>query len=101
MLAQHKSSEVMISQQVDNSSTYVLPFIEKTLPIKPGLKVLEIGCGEGGVLKPFLDKGCHCLGVDLDTPRIEIGKTFFKEYIDQGKLEFTDQNVYDEGFVGP
>ncbi len=99
MLEQHKSSDVMVSQQVENSATYVLPFIEQTLPIIKGLNVLEIGCGEGGVLRPFLEKGCQCLGVDLDSPRLAIGAKFLKEFLDNGQLEFSDQNVYDEDFV--
>ncbi len=99
MLAQHKSAEIMVSQQVENSTEYVLPFIEKTLPITANLKILEIGCGEGGVLKPFLERGCTCVGVDLDTPRLEIGKSFFSEYVDNGLLTFSGQNVYDEDFV--
>lgn len=32
---------------------------------KPGLKVLEIGCGTGRVLKPLLESGASVVGVDI------------------------------------
>lgn len=39
--------------------------------------VAEIGCGEAGSLKPFLDMGCTCIGIDLEDVKIENGKKFF------------------------
>jgi SAM-dependent methyltransferase len=85
-------------QQVDNSGNYVLPFIEKTLTIKPGIRVLEIGCGEGGVLKPFADRGCECVGVDLDQIRIDLAQEFLKDDLAKGHLTVMYKNVYDEDF---
>lgn len=73
-------------QQVDNALNYVLPFIEKTANIQTGTRVLEIGCGEGGVLKPFVDKGCICLGVDLDQLRIDLAQDFYDKTSRLGKL---------------
>ena len=66
-------------QQVDNAEVFVVPFIEKTLPIHAGIRVLEIGCGEGGVLKPFVNRGCECVGVDLDQLRIDLAHEFLKD----------------------
>lgn len=38
------------------------------LPAKPetGWKVLDVGCGFGNNLLPFLDIGCECCGVEID-----------------------------------
>ena len=44
--------------QVLNAEKYVIPFIEEKFPIAGGMRVLEIGCGEGGVLKAFINIGC-------------------------------------------
>lgn len=94
----HSNHRKRFDQQVDNSANYVLPFIEKTLVIRKGLRILEIGCGEGGVLKPFADKGCECIGVDLDQPRIDLANEFLKEDIDAGRIFVMNKNVYDADF---
>jgi SAM-dependent methyltransferase len=61
--------------------------------------VLEIGCGEGGVLKPFADKGCYCVGVDLNQVRIDLANTFLEKEVSEKKMEFMYKNVYDEDFL--
>jgi SAM-dependent methyltransferase len=98
-LKQHKDVGEMLRQQIENSAAYVLPFIAGVQPITSATKVLEIGCGEGGVLKPFFDMGCQCVGVDLDPLRIPRAKEFYGEAEQQGKITFLLQNVYDESFV--
>ncbi|RYZ52543.1 MAG: class I SAM-dependent methyltransferase [Sphingobacteriales bacterium] len=98
-LKQHKDERVRFDQQVDNSSSYVLPFISATRDIKPGVNVMEIGCGEGGVLKPFADKGAFCVGVDLNPLRIDIANDFLKDEVAAGNMKFVYKNVYDEDFL--
>jgi SAM-dependent methyltransferase len=98
-LKQHKDHRVRLDQQIDNSRFYVLPFIEKTKQPGEGVNVMEIGCGEGGVLVPFAEKGCHCVGVDLNPERITLANEFLKEEVAGGKMEFIHQNVYDTDFL--
>jgi SAM-dependent methyltransferase len=98
-LKQHKDDGVRYDQQVENSKEYVMPFIEKTKPVKAGMKVLEIGCGEGGVLAPFIERGCICIGVDLDEPRIVLANNFFAKEVAEGKVQFLYKNVYDDDFL--
>lgn len=99
MLEQHTNKEVMLDQQEQNSANYVLPFIEKSMKINADTKVLDVGCGEGGVLHPFLKRGCQCLGVDLNTNRFAAGRKRLAQYFENGQLAFSGQNVYDESFV--
>jgi SAM-dependent methyltransferase len=98
-LKQHKDDNVRYEQQVENSRNYVLPFIEKTKRLGPGTNVLEIGCGEGGVLIPFLEKGCYCIGVDLAPQRIDLANQFLATEVAEGKARFLYKNVYDEDFL--
>ncbi len=98
-LKQHLDYKVRYTQQVDNSAAYVLPFIEKTMPLGKGKSVLEVGTGEGGVLVPFMDKGCYCVGVDLASERIDIANEMLAKEVKEGKVEFLCQNIYDESFV--
>ena len=78
-----------------NSQKYLLPFIESNFSIKEGMRVLEIGCGEGGVLKPFLEKGAICVGVEFDKTRIENGENWLADDIEKGKLSFVIKDIYD------
>jgi len=98
-LEHHSNADLRIQQQVENAAQYVIPFIEKTISISSGMKVLEIGCGEGGVLKPFVDKGCICTGVDLDQIRIDIAQNVYADDIRNNMVSFINQNVYDADFV--
>ena len=98
-LIQHKNVQVRFEQQVENSNNYVLPFIAQTQVINSATRVLEVGCAEGGVLKPFLEKGCTCVGVDLAAPRIEFAKTLLPEYLANGQLTLLCQNIYEDTFV--
>ncbi len=80
--------------QVLNAEKYVIPFIEEKFPVKAGMRVLEIGCGEGGVLKAFINKGCEGVGVELDAPRIEDAKKFLPDDIAAGRLQFVVKDIY-------
>lgn len=81
--------------QVSNSEKYILPFIESNFSIFEGMRVLEIGCGEGGVLKPFLGLGAICTGVEFDKTRTENGAKWLAEDIQKGNLFFVEKNIYD------
>jgi SAM-dependent methyltransferase len=98
-LKQHLDDKVRFDQQVDNSKSYVLPFIEKTHDIGPGTAVFEVGTAEGGVLLPFMERGCTCLGVDLAPERIELAKGFLANELAAGKVELRCQNIYDADFL--
>ena len=80
--------------QVLNAEKYVIPFIEEKFLIKAGMRILEIGCGEGGVLKAFINKGCEGVGVELDAPRIADAQKFLPEDIAAGRLKFVTKDVY-------
>lgn len=80
--------------QKENATEYVIPFIELGLPLESGMRVLEIGCGEGGVLKAFIDKGCEGVGVELLSIRIENAKEFLEEEINDGKVKLVVSDIY-------
>jgi SAM-dependent methyltransferase len=99
-LVQHSNADIRYQQQVDNSINYVMPFIEAAMPITPDIRIMEIGCGEGGVLIPFLERGCHCVGVDLSDDKIALGHEFLKKYVDAGIMQLINKNIYDVDFLG-
>ncbi len=90
----HKDRRRYFEMQVENTSEYVIPFIEQYKPIKEGYRVLEIGCGEAGVLKPFMDRGCTAVGVEFDEPRLVMAREWLSEEISTHKLTLVSKDIY-------
>ena len=80
--------------QVNNTRKYVIPFIEQHKPVLPGTRVLEIGCGEAGVLKAFTDMGCVGVGVELDEPRLINAREWMQDELQAGKVSFVSKDIY-------
>lgn len=80
--------------QVLNAEKYVIPFIEEKFHIHPGMRVLEIGCGEGGVLKAFINRGCIGVGVELEEFRVKDGEKFLADEVAAGKIRFVTKDIY-------
>ena len=85
----------MYRQQYVNAEKYVLPFIESSFDLT-GKHVLEAGCGEGGVLEPFLDRGCTISGIDVNASKIEFADNRFRQAIRSGKAFFSTSDVFDD-----
>ncbi|MBI1341817.1 MAG: methyltransferase domain-containing protein [Terrimonas sp.] len=90
----HADKKRYFDIQAENAAEYVIPFIEAAFPIQPGMRVLEIGCAEGGVLKVFIDKGCTGIGVEMDEPRLVLARDFLQKEINEGKIRFISKDIY-------
>jgi len=91
----HSNRERYFKEQVYTTAQHVVPYIESvTGKITADKRVLEIGCGEGGNLKPFLDLGCACTGIDLSESKIENGKKFFAGHPHEARLTLIAQDIY-------
>lgn len=91
----HADKQRYFQIQYENAKTSVLPFVREHVGITSETRVLEIGCAEAGVLKPFLELGATCVGIELHAERIEWAKKFLGDYIEKGKLSFIARNIYD------
>ena len=56
---------------------------------------MEIGCGEGGVLKAFLDRGCQGVGIELLKGKAERARDTLKAEISSGQAIVMNKNIYD------
>jgi SAM-dependent methyltransferase len=65
------------------------------MPVSKELSVAEIGCGEGGNLKPFLDLGCRTVGIDLAPNKIDNAHQFFKDHPYKNNLTLISTDIYD------
>jgi len=88
------------NEQVYTTQKYVIPYIEQVKNINGDTTVLEIGCGEGGNMKPFLDLGCSVTGIDLSANKIEHGREFFKTHFNKDKLIFICDDIYNRADLG-
>lgn len=77
------------------SEKYFLPYIETVKSVKGGMSVLEIGCGEGGILLPFAKRGCQVTGLDLSEEKIACAKRIFSERGLNGDFTSMDFFQYD------
>ena len=72
----HKNRSVYFKHQYENAREFLFPFTGITQK-----RVLEIGCGEGGVLKAYVDQGMEGVGVELSKGKYELAKQHFSEDI--------------------
>ncbi len=77
MQERHKNREQYFREQSYTTEHYVIPFIDKIQLIDPTVSVLEIGCGEGGNMLPFLQRGCRTVGVDMNKNKIANAQKFY------------------------
>ena len=89
---QHRQNDrkQYFNELASTSRKYFLPYVERFLSIEKGMKVLEIGCGDGGNLLPFSERGCKVVGVDMAECRIIDAKRFFEELGADGEFVASD-----------
>ena len=49
-------------------------YLKRPVQIQPEFKVLDVGCGFGNNLLPFLDMGCECYGMEIDQAIVELAQ---------------------------
>ncbi len=89
----HKNRDIKVEQQYKNAKNDMLPFIRRIKNVE-NKSVLEIGCGEGGVLLAFLERDCRCVGVDISRAKIDYMKKNMRGQIDAGRLAVFLDDVF-------
>jgi len=95
MQERHQNKRQYFEEQARTTEKFVIPFIESVRPLRTGMRVLEIGCGEAGNLMPFLERGCQCVGVDLSPHRIQLAESFFSGHPNRDRLELYAEDIYE------
>ena len=73
-----------------------MPYIGHFKTLGCDSRILEIGCGDGGNLLPFVQAGCYTMGVDIDEGRIADAKRFFEGYGAKGDFIASDVFLLEE-----
>jgi SAM-dependent methyltransferase len=82
-------------EQSYTTEKFVIPYISDILPITSDIKMAEIGCGDGGNLKPFLDKGCSVVGIDLSGWKISQAEKSFENHRLKENLTLINKDIYE------
>jgi len=81
--------------QLANARQWVLPFVEQSKKIVPGMQLLGIGCGQGCLLRAFSEAGCICTGVEMYPLWLEKANEWLQPELQAGKVKLIDSNIYD------
>jgi 2-polyprenyl-3-methyl-5-hydroxy-6-metoxy-1,4-benzoquinol methylase len=101
MQERHSNREQYFKEQIYTTEKHVIPFVREIRKVNKTISVLEIGCGEGGNLMPFLDMGCdRVVGVDLSDSKIENAKKYFENHPRKDKIELIAADIYDTNTIG-
>ena len=79
MQERHNNRRRYFEELADTCTNFFIPYIKRWHEVAPGMRILEVGCGEGGNLLPFSKIGCDVTGIDIASGRIEEAKRFFAE----------------------
>lgn len=94
MQKRHINRNQYFSEQIYTTKVHVIPFIQEFKNIDENTVVLEIGCGEGGNLVPFMDLGCRVFGVDISESKISKAMELFSDMEDSFKATFISEDIY-------
>ena len=95
MQERHTNREKYFNEQSITTKKYVIPFLSESKILDENTSVLEIGCGEGGNLVPFVEAGCkRIVGVDLSGKKIENAIVFYDNLKISSKVTFINDDIY-------
>lgn len=95
MQERHKNKLQYFEEQALTTDKYVIPYLQGLFIPGPGAEVLEIGCGEAGNLKPFLELGCKATGIDISCSRIDLAHKYYSNHPRKNNLTLICSDIYD------
>jgi len=101
MHERHQNMNIYFKEQSLTTERYVVPYINSVVPVTEDSSILEIGCGEGGNLVPFVNLKCkRIVGIDLSERKIIKGRELFAEIPGGDVVEFICEDIYDSKNLG-
>lgn len=94
MQRRHIDRKLYFEEQAQTTSKYVIPFIESCANVSADARILEVGCGEGGNLLPFIQRGCEVVGVDLNEEQVARAKEYLADACSTGKFDLRAQDIF-------
>ena len=100
MQQRHIDRRAYFDESAETSKDFYIDYIEKFKRVDADVKILEIGCGEGGNLMPFARIGCCVTGIDLSGTKVNNAKKFFSQDAMRGRFDainFFDMTIAEYG----
>ena len=94
MQDRHSNKQQYFEEQALTTKKFVIPYLADLLKITSETEVLEVGCAEAGNLKPFLDLGCKCTGIDISCGRIDLANKFYENHPQNNNLTLICEDIY-------
>lgn len=95
MLEFHSDIETYFNIQYLTARDHIIPYLSQFMDFDRPLRVLEIGCGEAGVLKAFAEQNHDCVGIELVQKRIDQAYKLMPPELLKTKVKFIVRNIYD------
>ena len=105
MLKWHLNPENDVASRRPETVKKSVNWIIRTLGLKPGASILDLGCGPGLYAACLAESGLHVTGVDYSRRSIEYARKYAIEhhldinYRYQNYLTLTDENQYDAALL--
>jgi len=93
MQIRHYHRGSYFQEQKTATERYIIPYIQPLFPVGSETVVLEVGCGEGGSLCPFLERGCRVIGVDISENKINTAGEFFANHPLKAQLTLIQKDI--------
>jgi SAM-dependent methyltransferase len=61
-------------EQQEFTRSYLIPYFKEHIPEFEQIKILEVGCGEGGFLDILIKMGMDAVGLELESSRVAIAR---------------------------
>lgn len=81
----YKDRHRYFQELYETSRSFFIDYVGEFKRIE-GSRTLEIGCGEGGNLLAFRERGAEVVGIDLSEGKIRNARTFFSERGAEGRF---------------
>jgi len=95
MQKRHTDCKLYFDELANGTRDFVIPYMESVKKIPENSVVLEVGCGRGGNLYPFLEeKNCKVIGIDK-SDELEYARDFFKDSKNAHNLTLLKCNFYE------
>ena len=93
LMSREISREAYFEEQARTARTWYRDYLAPYIDLSRRLRILEIGCGEGGNLLPFAEMGHTVVGIDLSEGKIDNARQFFTKHGCAGT--FLCENILD------
>ena len=90
----HNDRHKKMQQQRQVCRDAMLPMLYPFMPLQ-GSRVLELGCGEAGILARMVEEGATGVGLDLNTGKISWAQEHFAPAIEAGQMRIEHADIFE------